>query len=79
VPECALAFSLVEDPLTFVMGTIRPVLDSIAMPDNGWTFIIAIFFSFVMHLFIAIRIFINAIAFSREPILQGAAFHTIST
>jgi hypothetical protein len=32
MPECAIAFSLVVDPLTFVNGAINPFLDAITAP-----------------------------------------------
>lgn len=89
MPEGAIAFSLVEGPLSLIVRTICPVLHTITMPYNCRrltitfkppsmrTFLILL----ICHRFITLRTLnvLNTIAFGRESVLQRTTLDTIST
>jgi hypothetical protein len=72
MPESSLALCLSQDPVSFVVRSIDPVLDSIAVPDLGLVLINALrvarlFLSLAHHLRILLAVMLGA-----ESILNGS-------
>lgn len=91
MPEGALAFCLIERPLAFIVCSVSPVLNSIAVPDDGRSIALALnlsidtfvglLLSIIGHVLVArwpLNV-LDAITFSTQSVLKSSTLETVGT